>query len=223
MGAILMIDRNCAARWKAKNRRSMSSLDEAAAIEESVGLVEGIARGDRAAEATFVQRYLPRVRALLLARSRNPELTADLQQEVMIESLCALRRGQLREASKLASFVIGIARNLLNNYFRVQKRLPECEEFVEEIYLPVAEQEHEELERRELAARAIDSLEMVDRRILTMTLVDGFKPGVIAERLGLKADVVRQRKVRATRKVTELVRQLSQSSGRIHSITGQKS
>jgi RNA polymerase sigma factor (sigma-70 family) len=201
----------------------MSSLDEASAIEESVGLVEGIARGDRAAEATFVQRYLPKVRALLLARSRNPDLTADLQQEVMIESLCALRRGQLREASKLASFVIGIARNLLNNYFRSQKRQPECEEFAEEIYLPVAEQEHEDMDRRELAARAIDSLDMIDRRILTMTLVDGFKPGLIAERLGLKPDVVRQRKVRATRRVTEIVRQLSQNSGKVHSLSGRKS
>jgi RNA polymerase sigma factor (sigma-70 family) len=201
----------------------MSSLDEASTIEESVGLVEGIARGDRSAEATFVQRYLPRVRALLLARSRNPDLTADLQQEVMIESLCALRRGQLREASKLAAFVIGIARNLLNNYFRVQKRQPECEEFAEEIYLPVAEHEREEMDRRELAARAIDSLDPVDRRILTMTLVDGFKPGLIAERLGLKPEVVRQRKLRATRRVTELVRQLSQSSGKVHSIAGRKS
>jgi RNA polymerase sigma factor (sigma-70 family) len=200
----------------------MSSLDEASAIEENVGLVEGIARGDRGAEATFVQRFLPRVRALLLARSRNPDLTADLQQEVMLESLVALRRGQLREASKLASFVIGIARNLLNNYFRVQSRKPEHEEFAEEIYLPAAEQEHEEMERRELAARAIDSLDVMDRRILTMTLVDGFKPGLIAERLGLSPDVVRQRKVRATRRVTELVRQMSQSSGKSHSIPGRK-
>jgi len=53
-----------------------------------------------------------------------------------------------------------------------------------------------------------------------MTLVDSLKPGVIAERLGLNPDVVRQRKLRATRRVMEIVRELSQSGNASHRDTG---
>ena len=55
-----------------------------------------------------------------------------------------------------------------------------------------------------------------------MTLVDGLKPGVIAERLRLNPDVVRQRKLRATRRVIDFVRSPSQTASNVHSIAGQK-
>jgi len=38
----------------------------------------------------------------------------------MIEALCALRRGQLRDPAKLTQFVIAIARNVLNNHFEAK-------------------------------------------------------------------------------------------------------
>jgi hypothetical protein len=53
-----------------------------------------------------------------------------------------------------------------------------------------------------------------------MTLVDGLKPGVIAERLRLHPDVVRQRKLRATRRVIDLVRGQSQTGSNLHLVTG---
>jgi DNA-directed RNA polymerase specialized sigma24 family protein len=87
-------------------------------------LVLAIASGDRKAEEIFVRQYLPRVKAMLLARTRDPDLAADLQQDVMIEAICALRRGQLREVAKLSSFVLGIARNLLNSHFKNAARQP---------------------------------------------------------------------------------------------------
>jgi DNA-directed RNA polymerase specialized sigma24 family protein len=58
----------------------------------------------------------------------------------------------------------------------------------------------------------------MDRKILQMTLVDGLKPGVIASRLNLNPDVVRQRKLRAIRRVTGLLKRQSQTeqSGHIN-------
>jgi RNA polymerase sigma factor (sigma-70 family) len=200
----------------------MSLLHETLTVEESVLLVNGIAHGDQTAEAAFVERYSKPVRAMLLARSRNPDLTADLQQEVLMEALCALRKGALREPAKLTAFVLGIARNLLNNHFRTQGRQPETEPFAEEIHQQLYDDEHEETERREMAARAIDSLQTIDRSILSMTLVDGLKPAMIAERLRMTPDVVRQRKVRATRRVVEVVRQMSQIASDSHSTMSQK-
>lgn len=194
------------------------------AAQESVRLVTAIAGGDREAEREFAQRYLPKVRAMLLARSRNPDLTADLQQDVMIEAICALRQGQLRESSKLTPFVLAIARNVLNSHYRSSARQPEPLEFPDDLPdLSSASGTVEEQQRESLAMAAIASLEATDRSILQLTLVDGLKPGAIAERLGLNPEVVRQRKLRATKKAIDFVRGRSQKEFSIHSITGQKS
>jgi RNA polymerase sigma factor (sigma-70 family) len=190
---------------------------------EDAALVAAIAAGSRESESVFVARYLPKVRTLLIVQSRNPDLALDLQQDVMIEALCALRKGQLRDAERLPAFVAGIARNVLNSHFRGQSRLPLHEELPEEIADTIEENPLDSEaaeERRQIAQRAIASLNDVDRSILQMTLVDSLKPGVIAERLGLNPDVVRQRKLRATRRVVEIVRELSQSGNASHRDTG---
>ena len=190
---------------------------------EETALVAAIAAGSRESENIFVTRYLPKVRTLLIIRSRNPELALDLQQDVMIEALCALRKGQLRDAARLPAFVAGIARNLLNNHFRGESRKPMQEELPEELADTAEENpldSEDAEERRQMAHQAISSLNDVDRSILQMTLVDDLKPGVIAERLGLNPDVVRQRKLRATRRVMEFVRNLSQTGNTGHKDTG---
>jgi len=189
------------------------------AAQENERLVRAIAAGDSEAERAFVMRYMRPIRAMLLARSRNPDLAADLRQDVLIEAICALRRGQLREPAKLTPFVIAIARNVLNNHFRTTGRQPESVELPDDLPdLSSANEAQEEQEREALAMQAISSLDPTDRSILQMTLVDGLKPGVIANRLNLNPDVVRQRKLRAIRRVTDLLRRQSQTeqSGHIN-------
>src|SRR5580658_7481214 len=126
------------------------------AAQESVRLVAAIGAGDREAEREFAQRYLPRVRAMLLARSRNPDLTADLLQDVMIEAICALRRGQLRDSAKLTQFVMGIARNLLNNHFRASVRSPESLELQDD--LPDLAKATDPLEEQQRQTQALDAI-----------------------------------------------------------------
>ena len=92
---------------------------------QTASLVLAIVAGDRQAERDFAVSYLPKVRTMLVARSRNRDLADDLAQEVMIEAICALRRGQLREPSKLTPFVLAIARNVLNSHYRGAARQPE--------------------------------------------------------------------------------------------------
>jgi RNA polymerase sigma-70 factor (ECF subfamily) len=202
----------------------MSNFPASDAMEgQEAALVAAIAAGSPESESVFVARYLPKVRTLLIIRSRNPELARDLQQDVMIEALCALRKGQLREAERLPAFVAGIARNVLNSHFRGQSKLPVHEELPPEVVDKYEENpldSPEAEQRRQLANQAIASLNAVDRSILQMTLVENLKPGIIAERLGLNPEAVRQRKLRATRRVVELVRQLSQSLRADHRDTG---
>lgn len=204
------------------NRPPESSGLSAEATRDNEQLAAAIASGDREAEQRFVQQYLPRVRAVLLARTRNSELTADLQQDVMLEAICALRRGQLREASKLPGFVLGIARNLLNNHFENAARQPIALEFPENLPdLASAVDEIAEQQQQALARRAIADLAQVDQSILHLTLVEGLKPGAIAERLHLSPDVVRQRKVRATRKIQIFFSRASQNDPTAHLSKGE--
>jgi RNA polymerase sigma-70 factor (ECF subfamily) len=204
-----------------EQRPGPGSLPTETAIENE-RLVGAILQGDREAEREFAQRFMRPVKAMLLARSRDPDLAADLQQDVMIEAICALRRGQLREPQKLAAFVSAIARNVMNNHFRGAVRRPESIELPDNLPdLSVPGLHEQELEREALALKAIDSLEMLDRTILQMTLVDGLKPGVIAEKLRLNPDVVRQRKLRATRRLIDFVRRQSQTGFSSHLITEQ--
>jgi RNA polymerase sigma factor (sigma-70 family) len=191
------------------------------AAQENEQLVRAIVDGDTEAERVFALRYLRPVRAMLLARSRNPDLTGDLLQDSMIEAICALRRGQLREPAKLTQFVLAITRNVLNNHFRSAVRRPESLELPDNLPdLTTATNQVEDQEREALAMHAIASLDPVDKTILQMTLVDGLKPGVIAERMRLSPDVVRQRKLRATRRVIDFVRRQSQTESSGHSIAG---
>ena len=52
-----------------------------------------------------------------------------------------------------------------------------------------------------------------DRQILLLTLVDGMKPGEIAEQMGLTAEVVRARKSRAQKRVVAALADLSRIAG----------
>jgi RNA polymerase sigma factor (sigma-70 family) len=182
------------------------------ALTESARLVRAIAAGDHQAEQDFAQRYMAPVRAMLLARLRDADLAGDLKQDVMIEAICALRRGQIQDPEKLTQFVLGIARNCLNNHFRSSRRVTSIElpEDLPDLKSDAIPREEAEQENR--ALRAIESLDKLDRTILQMTLVDGLKPGVIASQLHINPDVVRQRKLRATRRVIDFLRRESQNS-----------
>jgi RNA polymerase sigma-70 factor (ECF subfamily) len=177
--------------------------------------VRAIASGDHQAEQDFAKRYMPPVRAMLMARLRDPDLAADVKQDVMIEAICALRKGQIQDPEKLSQFVLGIARNCLNNYYRTSRRVTSVElpEDIPDLSNSTA---REDAEQENRALRAIESLDRLDRAILQMTLVDGLKPGVIATQLHINPDVVRQRKLRATRRVIDFLRRESQNPPRRH-------
>jgi RNA polymerase sigma factor (sigma-70 family) len=186
----------------------------ASPLTENARLVRAIAAGDHDAEQEFAVRFMPPVRAMLTARLRDADLAADLKQDVMIEAICALRRNQIQDPEKLSQFVLGIARNCMNNYFRSNKRALSVElpDDIPDLSNGASGASREEAEQENQALRAIESLDKLDRMILQMTLVDGLKPGVIAAQLSINPDVVRQRKVRATRRVIDFLKRESQNS-----------
>jgi len=65
---------------------------------------------DTAAEAELYRRLAPRVRLYGLRHLRDPHAAHDLVQQVLLTTLERLRKGELREPDKIASFVLGMCR-----------------------------------------------------------------------------------------------------------------
>ena len=180
--------------------------------ERLAWLAERVRQADAAAEEELLQHFKKRVRIMLLARLRDRDAVEDLSQEVLIAILTAVRKGQVREPQKLAAFVHGIARNVVSNHFRT-KGLEPASAGIDADTLAVDRAEQlEEAERLDSVRRAVAILEPLDREILLLTLVEGFKPGEIARAKGLSPELVRTRKSRALRKLTERVREMSRKA-----------
>jgi RNA polymerase sigma factor (sigma-70 family) len=143
------------------------------------------------------------------APARDREGSRDLSHDVLISVLGALRKGQLRDHGKLAGFIHGAARHTVQAYQRGQNTREQPLE--DEPIADIAVDAIEDSERQGLVREALRQLDPTDQEILARTLVDGQKPGHIATALGLTSEVVRQRKSRATKKVAERIKKLTQN------------
>jgi RNA polymerase sigma factor (sigma-70 family) len=177
---------------------------------EPAALAERIRAGDPAAEEELVRTFGQRVFLMALVRTRDAESARDLRQDALLAALGALRKGQLREADKLAAFVYGTARNIINNHLRARAQAPASESIdPDTLVAATASDDLEAAERITQVRDAIAGLEPGDRSILRMTLAEGLTPSEIATRLRLTSELVRQRKSRAVRKVIATVKRLS--------------
>ena len=172
---------------------------------QAAELAETVLEARSDAEEELVRRFADRVFLIALVRTRDREAARDLAQETMLAVIRNLRDDRLLDPEKLPAYICGTARNLINNYLRARTRRPEGGTAPESFTGPDCEVDLEQTERQFLARRAISHLQPADRLILLLTLVDGMKPGEIAERLGLSAEVVRKRKSRALERVRQVL------------------
>lgn len=175
-----------------------------------IALVERIRAGDRSAENELVTNYQRGVFAIAAARTRDREAARDLTQDVFIAVLKVLREGQLRESNKLAAFIQGTARNVINNFLRTRARRSECELDRIEIMGVDPIEELESAERQRLVRLEVQSFSNTDQQILLLSLVDGHSLADIAQRLHMSHDAVRARKSRMVRKITNKFCRVSQ-------------
>ena len=181
-------------------------LPSASTAGELRNLAERIRQGDTSAESELVHEFTQRIFVMAAVRTHDRELGRDLVQDILLAVIVALRKGQLQDPDKLAAFVHGTARNLINNRLRHESQQPPMEVLPDDLAQGGVAAHLEDPERVRLVHQALESLGPEDRRILHMTLVEGSKPGEIAVTLGLTAEVVRTRKVRAVKKVADLIR-----------------
>jgi RNA polymerase sigma factor (sigma-70 family) len=178
----------------------------AATVEELRNLAERIRQGDASAETELVREFAQRIFVMGVMRTHDREAARELMQDVLVAIIGALRKGQLQDVDKLAAFVHSTARNLINNQLRSESKKPRLEPLSENLSQANLVKQLEDAERVRLVHQALGRLGQEDRTILLMTLVEGRKPGEIASILGLTSEVVRTRKLRAVKKIADLIR-----------------
>jgi RNA polymerase sigma-70 factor (ECF subfamily) len=169
-------------------------------------LAERIAAGDPAAEDTLARMLGPRVFMILARRLYDRDAAREASNEVLMSVVSALRAGRVREPARLMAFVHGVAVNVAAGRRRSAARRPRTEPFenVEEQWAAPAVAVHDE--RIDCVRAALEDESPTDRQILTLTLVEGLKPGEIAARLRLSPELVRVRKSRAVRRLADRLR-----------------
>lgn len=169
--------------------------------EDWAALAERVGRGEAAAEEEFVRLFAPRVEAMARGRLWRHEDVEELVDDVLVAVLVALRKGSVREPGSLSSFVHGTALRLILNRRRVLARQPATQELTADLADADAVASLSRRAQLRDCRRALSGLSAIDRQILYLTLVEGFKPSEIAPRVGLTAAAVRQRKSRAVKQV----------------------
>lgn len=154
-------------------------------------------RGDRAAQAALIDRYAPRVYALLGRLLVNrPDLVDDLAQDAMLKVLRALPAFDPAGPARLSTWILTVAsRTGLDALRRCGRELPLAEE------LPAARgAADEQLEQRRLAwrvARAIGALPAEQRAVLLLRGYHELEYAEIAAVLGVELGTVKSRLGRA--------------------------
>lgn len=178
-------------------------------VEEQTSLAERIREGDPTAGDVFVRLFGERIRVMMVVRLRDREAARELTQEALAAAWCAVRDGRLRDPERLAAYVLGTARNVVNSYNRAHYLAPRVEPLTEDVECLAPPADDDAFERRRLVAAACRGLSPDDRQMLRLTFVDGLRPREIAARLGLSMEVVRARKSRAIKRAIEAVAKLS--------------
>jgi RNA polymerase sigma-70 factor (ECF subfamily) len=153
-------------------------------------LARRIAAGDTEAEAPFCRRFAPRIRLFGLKRLRSEAAAADLVQDVLIMALQKLRAGAVREPERIASFMLGTARQMMLDSLRNSGRRERIlNEFLADL-VPVDEPAVEAPNEARLQP-CLQALPERERAVLVMTFYDDCPADALGAQLGLSPGNVR--------------------------------
>jgi RNA polymerase sigma-70 factor (ECF subfamily) len=167
-------------------------------------LAQRVAEGDREAEAEVCRRMGPRIRLYGLRHLRSASAADDLVQQVLLKTLEALRAARLRDALKLAPFVLGTCRMTVRDLLRSRKRQAQLLEEFGRVLRPV-HVDAAPLDRGRLA-RCLGALKERERSVVVMTFYDEISALETGRSLGISeanVRVIRHRAIRQLRACME--------------------
>lgn len=182
------------------------------AFDRDARSVRGVLTGRPDQFEGLVRRYLPAVRAVALAHTRNAADADDVAQEAFIAAYRSLDR--LREPSQFRGWLMTIARNTARSYLRGERRESAARERVEmdEAVAP-ADLVSEEL--RAALHGQLDALDADTRELLLLHYFSGYNAREIGAMLNLSHGAVRKRLQRGREALgARLLAALGESPGR---------
>jgi RNA polymerase sigma-70 factor, ECF subfamily len=153
-------------------------------------IAERIGQGaDRGAEAELCRRFGRRIRLYGLRHLRSEAAAADLVQQVLLTVIQSLRGGKVREASRLASFVLGTCRMIARGQRREALR---HDHLLATTVLPQVEP-HEPASSVDLERlrRCLEGLPHRERTVVIATFYGERDSDQIADELGMSSGNVR--------------------------------
>ena len=160
--------------------------------------VERARRGDAAAFGALVRRHYRAAYAVALAVLGNPMDAEDVCQDAFLRAL--ERLDSLRKPERFSAWLLQIVRNQARNfrsYRRLRSARPLDESSAAADEDPAREAERQEL-RRELES-ALSGLSEIEREVVLLHDLEGWKHREIAEALGLSEGMSRQHLMGARR------------------------
>lgn len=165
-------------------------------------LVERARRGDAAAFEALVRRYYRAAHALALAVLGNPMDAEDVCQDAFVRALERLDR--LRQPERFSAWLLQIVRNRARNfrsYRRVRSAL--SLEHVKAASDEDAGREAESEQLRRQLESALTELSEIQREVVLLHDLEGWKHREIGELLGLSEGMSRQHLMTARRLLRE--------------------
>lgn len=166
---------------------------------QQIELVRRIQVGNRQAEdelfAHFIEQIAWKVRITL---GSNHEDWKDVTGDCIIALLISLRQGKFDvKKGNLGSYIYGITRNKIRDYFKKKKKQDEKEvridEVSEAVMLTVEQSELEKKEIHENAMNIINELPLKYGQVIKLIHCDGLSVGQISEKLNITPEEVSKR------------------------------
>lgn len=167
-----------------------------------------IARGDRRAFDWLFVQHQPRLVNFLTQLTGNPEVTADMSQDIFLDIW--KNRSRLDGVNNFQAYLFRIARNTAYNYF---DRLAVNDRFVNESKYTTqsAQAEGEYLFARQLMAlirKTADEMPPKRRKIFLMSRFLGFSNSEIADMLGIDKRTVENHITNALATIRQMIKLL---------------
>jgi RNA polymerase sigma-70 factor (ECF subfamily) len=163
-------------------------------------------------ETLLVQEYRSRVLYFILRHLRDRAIAEELTQETLLIVIEALRKGRVREPSRIGSYIFGTAKNLIHEHRRSSRATDISSDRGAQAEAWIAHPEAELLLQEERAAvrRALEHLNDQDREIIYHSFTGTERLEEIADKLGSPYAAARKRKSRALERLRKMFVKLSQ-------------
>lgn len=173
-------------------------------------LVEHVRNGIDSAGTDLFERYSRRVYYLALRELRSPADAEDIRAETFLRVISAIRNRQIASPESIASFILGVTRNVILEFLRSPHRV------ASDRNLPdiAAEEPAPELDEdvRRAIEITINRLKPRERQFLRLHFYEELPKEEIARRIGIDEERIRLLKSRCLKSFREIYQRMTKIS-----------